>query len=37
MDTPVIRDTERMDDPSQSIERTWIRVDIGSLFMPSMI
>ena len=26
-----------MDDPSQSIERIWIRVDTGSLFMPGMM
>jgi hypothetical protein len=34
IDTPVIRETERMLDPSQSIERIWTRVSKGSLFMP---
>lgn len=28
------REIERMDDPSQSIERIWTRLDVGSLFMP---
>ena len=31
------RETERMDDPSQSIERIWTRLATGSLFMSSII
>jgi hypothetical protein len=32
--TPVTRAIDRMDDPSQSIERIWTRFSVGNLFMP---
>lgn len=34
IDTPVTREIDRMDDPSQSIWRIWTLVCRGSLFMP---
>ena len=33
IDTSHTRETERMDDPSHSIERIWTRVSVGNLFM----
>jgi hypothetical protein len=37
IDTSQTREVDRRLDPSQSIERIWLRLDKGSLFMPSMI
>ena len=34
IDTSATREIDRMDDPSQSMERIWTRVSRGSLFMP---
>ena len=37
IETPHTRETERIDDPSTSMERIWTRFSNGSLFMPLMI
>src|SRR5262249_560276 len=34
IDTSATREIDRMDDPSQSMERIWTRFERGSLFMP---
>lgn len=34
IETPTTRDTERIDEPSTSMLRIWVRVAFGSLFMP---
>jgi hypothetical protein len=33
IETSTTREIERMDDPSQSIERIWARLSVGNLFM----
>jgi hypothetical protein len=37
IDTSHTREINRMDDPSQSIERIWARLAGGSLFMPIVL
>ncbi len=37
IDTPTTRETERMEDPSTSMERIWTLVSTGNLFMPPSV